>query len=76
MLESFEKACNFIGDTLDVHSGLEAGYLMKKNPDLIIATLGCDIVNEHTRKETMYTKSIPAYMASLLYILKNLPKRS
>lgn len=70
--EAFEKTSDIQIDTLDIHAGLENGYLIRKNPDLIMASIGCDIVNEHSRKETFFTKSLPTYTASLLYTLKNL----
>lgn len=72
ILKSYVEACGFMGDTLDIHAGLETGYLAMKRPDIIMASIGCDIVNEHTRKETFFIDSLPAYCASLLYTLENL----
>lgn len=70
--EAYAKTSNIEIDTLDIHAGLENGYLLRKNPKLIMSSIGCDIVNEHSRKETLFTKSLPAYCASILYTLKNL----
>lgn len=72
ILQSYKEACSFEGDTFDIHAGLETGYLSLKRPDIIMASIGCDICNEHTRKETFFTDSLPAYCASILYTLKNL----
>lgn len=71
-LESYPAACGFEGTSLDIHSGLECGYLSSKYPNLIMASVGCDLINEHTVKETLFTKSMPAYFASLLYVLEHL----
>lgn len=70
--EAYAKTSNLEVDTLDIHAGLETGYLLRKKPDLIMTSIGCDIVNEHSRKETLFTKSLPAYCAAILYTLKHL----
>lgn len=70
--EAYAKTSNLEVDTLDIHAGLENGYLLRKKPDLIMTSIGCDIVNEHSRKETLFTKSLPAYCAAILYTLKHL----
>lgn len=70
--EAFCKTCNIEVDTLDIHAGLETGYLIRKKPNLIMSSIGCDVINEHTRKETFYTKSLPVFCASILYVLEHL----
>lgn len=70
--ESYEKTSNIEIATLDIHAGLETGYIARKRPDVIMASIGCDIVNEHSRKETFFTKSLPAYCASIIYTLEHL----
>lgn len=72
LAEGYAKTSNIEIDTLDIHAGLETGYLLRKNPNLIMTSIGCDVVNEHSRKETFFTKSLPAYCAAILYTLKNL----
>lgn len=72
LAESFEKTSNIQTAAIDIHAGLENGYFYHKNPDLIMASIGCDLVNEHSRKETLFTKSIPCFCASLLYTIENL----
>lgn len=72
MCEAFEKVCNLEAKILDIHAGLETGYFAKQNPDLVMISLGPDIVNEHSRKETLFTKTLPHYSATILYLLSHL----
>ena len=72
--EGFAETSEIEVDTLDIHAGLENGYLLRKRPDAVMTSIGCDVVNEHSRKETMFTKSLPAYCASILYVLQNANK--
>ncbi|MDO5328676.1 MAG: M20/M25/M40 family metallo-hydrolase [Coriobacteriia bacterium] len=71
-LKSYREACGIEGVSVDIHSGLECGYLSEKFPNLIMASIGCDLCNEHTVKETLFTKSMPTYFASLLYVLEHI----
>lgn len=73
-LDAYKQACGFEGLSVDIHSGLECGYLANKYPNLIMASVGCDVINEHTRKETLFTKSIPANTAAILYVLEHMYK--
>ena len=68
---AYAKTSSIEIDTLDIHAGLENGYLLKKRPDAIMTSIGCDVVNEHSRKETMFTKSLPTYSAAILHVLAN-----
>ena len=70
--QAYAKTSDIEVDTLDIHAGLENGYLLRKKPDIIMASIGCDITNEHSRKETFFTKSLPTYCAALLYTLEHL----
>lgn len=70
--QAYAKTSDIEIDTLDIHAGLETGYLLRKKPDIIMSSIGCDVVNEHSRKETFFTKSLPAYCAAILYTLENL----
>lgn len=70
--QGYKKTSDIEIDTLDIHAGLENGYLLRKKPDIIMASIGCDVANEHSRKETFFTKSLPTYCAALLYTLEHL----
>lgn len=70
--ESYLKTSDIEIASLDIHAGLECGYFSRKRPDISMACIGCDIIDNHSRKETMFTKSIPVYCASILYLLSHL----
>lgn len=69
--QGYREVCGFEPAEVSIHSGLECGYLCEKYPDLIMASVGCDIINEHTRKETLFTGSLPAHMATLLFVMEH-----
>lgn len=70
-LKGYRDICGFEGTEVDIHSGIECGYLYDKYPFLTMSSIGCDIVNEHTRKETLFTKSLPAHFANILYVIEH-----
>lgn len=75
-LESYKKACNFEGAYFPTHAGLECAEYLKKNPNLNMLSVGMDVAEEHTVKETLYTKSMVPFFAGLLEFLENADKLS
>lgn len=72
MLEAYKEVCGFEGITNVTHGALENSWLAIKNPNAEIISIGADVKDEHAPTETMFTKSLPAHFASILYVLKNI----
>lgn len=53
------------------HAGLECSRFYEKNPNLKMLSIGMDVADEHMVTETLYTKSMPPFFASLVYFLEN-----
>ena len=54
-----------------VHAGIECGTFKKMKPELDMVSIGPDLMNGHTIKETLYLNSIPKVWHLLEGILKN-----
>ncbi len=52
-----------------IHAGLECGSFKKLNPDLDMISIGPDLSDVHTIKETLYLGSVPRVWALLTGIL-------
>lgn len=57
-----------------IHAGVECGMIYKKMPHLDMISIGPDIVNVHTVKETIYLKSCKKFLKTLLKLIKSLSK--
>lgn len=73
-VDAFEKVANIKAKTRDIHAGLEVGQFSITKPELNIISVGCDVIFEHNVKETLFTKSIPVFCATIMYVLKHISK--
>lgn len=55
-----------------IHAGVECGMIYKKMPHLEMISIGPDIENVHTVKETLYLKSCKNFLNTLLELIKKL----
>lgn len=55
-----------------IHAGVECGMIYKKMPHLEMISIGPDIENVHTVKETLYLKSCERLLNTLLELIKKL----
>ncbi len=55
-----------------IHAGLECGSFAKKNPDLKMISVGPDLSDIHTPKETLYLDSIAPSVAVLVKLFKDM----
>ena len=55
-----------------IHAGLECGIIYKKMPNLQMISIGPDIENAHTVKETLFLNSCKKYLQTLLKLIENL----
>ena len=55
-----------------IHAGVECGMIYKKMPHLEMISIGPDIVNVHTVKETLYLKSCKRFLNTLIELIKKL----
>lgn len=55
-----------------IHAGVECGMIYKKMPHLEMISIGPDIENVHTVKETLYLKSCKRFLNTLLKLSKKL----
>ena len=69
--DSFKKTSNIDAVSYVSHGGLECSRFLEKNPNLKMLSVGMDVADEHMVTETLYTKSIPAFYASMIYFLEN-----
>ena len=58
-----------------VHAGLECGTFKKLKPELDMISIGPDLVDGHTIKETLYLSSLPKVWHLLEGILKDYPNK-
>lgn len=72
MMDAYENACHFEGISYATHGGLECATFLAYNPNLNIISIGADVQNEHAVTEKLYTKSLPAHFASIMYVLENI----
>lgn len=55
-----------------IHAGVECGMIYNKLPNLEMISIGPDIVNVHTTKETLYLKSCKRFLNTLLELIDEL----
>lgn len=70
--DSYKNTANIEADVAAIHAGLECSFFHIKKPSAQIVSIGGDVQHEHAVTETFYTKSFPAHMASVLYLLENI----
>ena len=70
-MQSFKDACNVEGCSYATHGGLECSRFLEKKPSMKMLSIGMDVAEEHAVTERLYTKSIPAFYAGLLYFFEN-----
>lgn len=71
-LDAFKNVADIKAKVRSIHAGLEVGNFALLKPELNIVSIGCDVINEHNIKETLFTKSIPVFCATILYVLKHI----
>ena len=67
--ETYEEINGEEFELIALHAGLECGTYAAENPDLLMISIGADIANEHTPKETLQIASIPKTYKLLAGIL-------
>lgn len=72
-IESYKEAHN--GETpivCAIHAGVECGMIYKKMPHLDMISIGPDVVDVHTVKETLYLDSCKKFLNTLLKLIEKL----
>ena len=55
-----------------IHAGVECGMIYKKMPHLEMISIGPDLENVHTVKETLYLESCKRFLNTLIELIKKL----
>ncbi len=55
-----------------IHAGVECGMIYNKLPNLEMISIGPDLANVHTTKETLYLKSCQRFLNTLLELIDEL----
>lgn len=55
-----------------IHAGVECGMIYKKMPHLQMISIGPDLVNVHTVKETLYLDSCKKFLNTLIRLIEKL----
>ena len=55
-----------------IHAGVECGMIYNKLPNLEMISIGPDLANVHTTKETLYLKSCKRFLNTLLELMDEL----
>ena len=72
--DAFRTVCGLEGVKSKCAGGLETSLFSQKKPGMKMLSVGADVKGEHVLSETLYKKSFPAHMATLLSVLKNINK--
>lgn len=70
-VESCKRVINIDPVVTATHGTLEIGCFIRHNPNFQCISIGGDIEEEHSVKETFHTKSFPQYIAVLIDFLEN-----
>lgn len=70
-VEAYRKTINIDPIVTGTHGSLEIGCFARHNPNFQCISIGGDIEEEHSVKETFYTKSFPQHIAVLINFLEN-----
>ena len=72
-IESYKKCHNEQEPIIcAIHAGVECGMIYKKMPHLEMISIGPDLENVHTVKETLYLKSCKRFLNTFIELIKNL----
>lgn len=72
-LESYKESHNGEEPIIcAIHAGVECGMIYKKMPHLEMISIGPDLKNVHTVKETLYLKSCKRFLNTFVKLIENL----
>lgn len=64
--------CKITPTLTSIHAALETAPIVIKKPGIQAISIGGDVAYEHTTNETFYTKTFPASIVPVLYILDHI----
>lgn len=70
--QSMKDGCKITPTLTTIHAALETAPFVSKRPGIQMISIGGDVKDEHMVSETFYTKTYPASIVPVLYIMKHI----